>query len=118
MLQVRLQGKQIQLQPSRSNFRIHIADTACMRLTSQSAPKSSNKHRLLPRHALRLVSDQECKGVLALPQTRCHALADLPQPQPEVVMKEVEAWGRGGLVFQPSSTTYYFVATDELLNFI
>lgn len=32
-------------------------------------------------------------------------------------MKEAEVWGQGGLVFQPSSTTYYFVAADELLNF-
>lgn len=32
-------------------------------------------------------------------------------------MEEAEVWGQGGLVFQPSSTTCYFVATDELLNF-
>lgn len=33
-------------------------------------------------------------------------------------MKEAEVWGLGGLVFQPSSTTSYFVAAGELLNFI
>lgn len=55
--------------------------------------------------------------VLALPRMLCSPW-QIFYRQPEVVMKEAEVWGQGGMVFQPSSTTHYFVATGKLFNFI